>query len=69
MIPKYPIYIVSKGRYDTRYTAKSLEEMKCPYNIIVDATEVDEYTKVTDERYGNVIIQPQKYYDDYGTIQ
>ena len=65
MIPKYPIYIVSKGRYDTRYTAKSLEEMKCPYNIIVDATEVDEYTKATDERYGNVIIQPQKYYDDY----
>ena len=32
---------------------------------IVDATEVDQYTKATDERYGNVIIQPQKYYDDY----
>lgn len=65
MIPKYPIYIVSKGRYDTRYTAKSLEQMKCPYNIIVDETEVDQYLKATDERYGNVIIQPQKYYEEY----
>ena len=65
MIPKYPIYIVSRGRWDTRLTAKALEEMKCPYYIIVDESEAFEYERVTDKKYGIVLIQPQEYYDKY----
>ena len=67
MIPKYPIYVVSKGRYEpnTRLTARSLEEMKCPYNIIVNENEFDQYQNATDKRYGTVLIQPQKYFDEY----
>lgn len=67
MNPKYPIYIVSKGRYEqtTRLTAKSLEEMKINYNIIVDKSEYNNYLSVTDDKYGTVLIQPQRYYDEY----
>ena len=65
MFPKYPIYIVSKGRADTRLTAKALEEMKCQYYIIVDKTEYSTYKEVTNDLYGTVLEQPQKYYDDY----
>ena len=31
MNPKYPIYIVSKGRADSRLTSKALEKINCPY--------------------------------------
>lgn len=63
--PRYPIYIVSKGRYDTRFTAKSLEEMRTKYYIIVNANEYEQYLNVTDTNYGTVLIQPQRYYDEY----
>jgi hypothetical protein len=48
MNPKYPIYIVSKGRHDSRLTAKSLEEMGCPYFIVVEPHEYDLYCSVID---------------------
>ena len=33
---KYPIYIVSKGRWETRYTSKCLEKFGLDYNIIIE---------------------------------
>lgn len=63
MNPKYPIYIVSKGRWDTRKTSKCLEAMKCPYYIIVDEKEYHQYSNVID--HNKILIQPQKYYDEY----
>ena len=32
---KYPIYIISKGRWESRKTSKTLEYMKIDYKIIV----------------------------------
>lgn len=46
--PKYPIYIISKGRWKLRYTANSLDEMNVPYRIVIEAQEFDEYSKVID---------------------
>jgi hypothetical protein len=65
---QFPIYIISKGRYETRKTAKSLEKMKQPYYIVVEEFEYDKYKVVTDERYGTVLILPQKYLDEYDTF-
>ena len=67
MLPKFPIYIVSKGRYEhgTRLTARSLEEMKCPYYIIVNEAEEQKYINACDEEYGTILVQPQKYFDEY----
>jgi len=35
MNPQYPIYIVSKGRWDSRLTSKALESIKVPYHIVI----------------------------------
>jgi hypothetical protein len=66
MNPKYPIYIISKGRWDTRLTSKALEYMKVPYHIIVEKQEYDEYSKVIDPK--KILILPQKYLDEYDTF-
>lgn len=47
-MPRYPIYIVSKGRADSRLTARALERMGVPYRIIVEAQEADTYRAVID---------------------
>jgi len=40
---RYPIYIISKGRSDTRYTQKCIHEMGIPYLIVVETQELDDY--------------------------
>lgn len=46
MTPRYPIYIVSKGRAGSRLTARSLDSMGVPYRIVVEAQEADAYRAV-----------------------
>jgi hypothetical protein len=46
MNPNYPVYIVSKGRWESRLTSKALEEMKMPYSIVVEPEEYDNYASV-----------------------
>ena len=50
MNPKYPVYIISKGRWETRYTSKALEEIKVPYSIVVEPQEYDSYAAVIDPK-------------------
>lgn len=46
MNPEYPVYVISKGRWETPITASSLESMGVPYRIVVEPDEYDEYAKV-----------------------
>lgn len=46
--PRYPIYIVSKGRWESRLTVKALEKMGVPYRIVVEPQEADDYRRVID---------------------
>ncbi len=46
--PRYPIYIISKGRWESRLTSKALEEMKCPYRIVIEPQEYERYASVID---------------------
>lgn len=64
--PKYPIYIVSKGRWVTRLTSKSLESMNVPYKIIVEEQELDQYASVIDRE--KILILPRRYLDEYDTF-
>jgi hypothetical protein len=48
-INKYPIYIISKGRWESRLTAKSLEAMAVPYSIVIEPQEYDAYASVIDK--------------------
>ena len=66
MKPNYPIYIVSKGRWESRLTAKSLEEMDVPYYIIVEQQEYDLYAAVIDP--AKILVLPTKYLDEYDTF-
>lgn len=45
MNPSYPIYIVSKGRFNNCLTVRELELMKVPYKIVVEPQEFENYNK------------------------
>lgn len=65
MTPRYPMYIVSKGRWETRYTSIALERLKIPYWIIVEDQEYDNYADVIHP--DKILVLPQQYLDDYDT--
>lgn len=46
--PIYPVYIISKGRWDSRLTSKALERLRVPYHIVVEPQEYYEYARVID---------------------
>jgi hypothetical protein len=46
--PRYPVYVISKGRADTRLTARTLDEIGVPYRIVVEPQEYDAYAAVID---------------------
>jgi hypothetical protein len=48
--PKYPVYIISKGRWETRLTSKALEKINVPYRIVVEPQEYDNYARVIDPK-------------------
>ena len=48
MLPRYPVYIISKGRWESRLTSKAFEEMGVPYRIVVEPQEYDNYAAVID---------------------
>lgn len=45
---KYPIYIISKGRWESRLSSKCLEKLNIPYHIVVEPQEYDNYAAVID---------------------
>jgi len=66
MNPKYPIYIVSKGRADSRLTSKALEKMNVPYSIVIEEQEYDDYAAVIDSK--KILILDKKYQEEYDTL-
>lgn len=46
VIPRYPVYIISKGRADTRLTSKAFEWLGIPYHIVVEPQEYNQYAAV-----------------------
>lgn len=49
-MPSYPIYIISKGRWQRPLTARALERIGVPYRIVVEPQERDAYASVLDPR-------------------
>lgn len=46
--PTAPIYIISKGRWESRLTSKALERINVPYRIVIEPQEYKEYSRVID---------------------
>jgi len=57
--PKYPIYIISVGRWEKRLTSKYLEKAGIDYKIVVEPAQAEEYKKVIDPK--KVLVLPQNY--------
>lgn len=47
--PKYPLYIVSKGRHESMHTSRSLARMQIFHYIIIEPQDYDNYDKALDE--------------------
>lgn len=68
-IPKYPFYIVSKGRAFNGSTYRAFDKLKISYFVVVEEQEYDDYVKnVEPQGYGKVIVLDKKYQDDYDTF-
>jgi hypothetical protein len=46
--PNYPVYIISKGRWESRLTSKALEKIGVPYHIVIEPQELEQYSSVID---------------------
>ena len=66
MNPDFPLYIVSKGRSESRLTAKSLEAMRTPYFIVIEEQEYAAYSAVIPK--DKILILDKKYQDNYDTF-
>ena len=62
--PRHPIYIVSKGRAESRLTSKSLHEMGVPHYIVVEEQEHDEYARHIDSS-ATLLVLDKQYQIDY----
>jgi hypothetical protein len=58
-VPKYPIYIISKGRCEKRLTSKYLEYCNIDYKIVIEPQEFKLYNEYIDK--SKILILPEKY--------
>lgn len=67
--PKYPFYIVSKGRHMYMTTSKALTKMGISHNIVVEPSEVELYQKSIDENnlLANIVELDMRYKENYET--
>jgi|TARA_Y100001972_G_C7611201_1_gene306393 hypothetical protein len=63
--PQFPLFIPTKGRADSRLTAKVLEEMGVFYTVVVEEQEYDTYAEHIDKK--KILVLDKKYQDDYDT--
>lgn len=56
MNPRFPVYIISKGRWESRLTSKTLERLGVPYRIVVEPQEFAHYSAVIDP--GKILTLP-----------
>lgn len=49
MNPSYPVYVISKGRWESRLTIKALEKMRVPFHVVIEPQEYEQYAEVVDK--------------------
>ena len=60
--PKYPVYIISKGRHESMFTSRSLARMKVPHYISIEPQDSENYENALDNfgirKYVTLLILP-----------
>ena len=64
--PRFPVYIVSKGRWKRNPTATTLKTLGVPFYMIVEEEEYLNYLPLADEE--KLLILPKEYKKDYDTF-
>jgi hypothetical protein len=69
MQPRFPLYIPSKGRFDSRITMKALDRMGLDYLVIVEEQELARYAEHID-RAKLLVLDPayQRSYDTFSDL-
>lgn len=65
--PRFPLYIPSKGRADSRMTSKALTVMGVAHTVVVEPQEVDAYTEALRGSTGSVLPLDMTYKARYET--
>jgi hypothetical protein len=47
--PRYPIYIISKGRANNSQTAKALDSLGIDYKVVIEPVDYNDYIKTIDK--------------------
>jgi hypothetical protein len=63
MNPQFPIYIPSRGRWESRLTMKALDRMGVPYSVVVEEDEYAKYCSVIDR--SKILVIDPAYQRDY----
>lgn len=62
MLPRYPVYVPSKGRAKSALTAKFLRRDGVPFHLVVEPSQVEAYAP---EWGDHLLVLPE---DDYGSV-
>lgn len=46
----YPVYVISKGRWESRLTSRALEKLGIHYYVVIEPTEIEQYATVIDKK-------------------
>lgn len=63
MLPNFPVYIVSKGRFNNGLTTRALHEMNVPHYLVVEENEFDLYKN--GRCFGEILVLPERYKTEY----
>lgn len=57
-LPRYPVFVPTKGRWETRFTIRYFESIGIPYKAVIEAQEYDSYAAVIDPQ--KIIVLPHR---------
>lgn len=63
--PRFPLYVVSYGRYDNCLTADALDEMGVQYHLVIEEEEYEDYLKHYPEE--RLLVVPERFHEEYET--
>ena len=65
MDPEYPLYIVSKGRWEVQMTSRYLNQMKVPHYTIVERDQLADYERMKHGPYVTFLALDPQFQKDY----
>lgn len=64
--PRYPLYVPSKGRFESNLTHLALKRMGIPHRVVIEKQEYKKYRKNIKKK--QLLILDKKYQEDYDTF-